>query len=183
MTRPLPTRISIRLASPADNQLLFKLGVETFSDAFGPDNTPHDMELYLESAFSPEIQAAELAEPSSLFLIAELDHQPVGYGRLLEGIPPSQVTGTRPIEIVRIYARTQWIGRGVGSSLMEACLAESKGRGRDTIWLGVWEKNRRAIAFYEKWGFQQVGSHPFLLGDDLQTDWLMQRPVASSAAA
>jgi ribosomal protein S18 acetylase RimI-like enzyme len=182
MNPPVPAPIRIRPAHPEDNQLLFELGAETFSDAFGRDNTPHDMELYLTSAFSPEIQAGELADPSSLFLIAEVHGQPAGYARLLEGRPPAQVTGPRPIEIVRLYARTQWIGRGVGTVLMQACLAESKARGCDTIWLGVWEMNRRAIAFYQKWGFRQVGSHQFLLGDDLQTDWLMERPLVPSGA-
>ena len=169
--------IHTRIGRPGDNVLLSEMGRETFSEAFGAQNTAHDLELYLAEAFGPKIQAAELAAASSLFLIAEIDEQPVGYARLLEGTPPAEIAGSRPVEIVRLYARTQWIGRGVGAALMEACLREAEARGCDTIWLGVWEKNGRAIAFYQKWGFERVGAHDFLLGEDLQTDWLMQRPV------
>jgi ribosomal protein S18 acetylase RimI-like enzyme len=175
--------VSIRRAHPGDHLLLFELGVETFFDAFGPHNTPSNMEIYLKAAFSPAIQAAELAEPSSVFLIAEVDAQTAGYARLLEGQPPSGAAGSRAIELVRLYARTRRIGHGVGAALMQACLAEAAARGCDTIWLGVWERNRRAIAFYERWGFRRVGSHPFQLGDDLQTDLVMQRPVALSGVS
>jgi GNAT superfamily N-acetyltransferase len=181
MTASLPVRINTRLDRPEDNHLLFEIGRETFSEACGADNTAHDMQLYLEGSFGPEIQAAELASPSSLFLIAEIDDQPVGYARLLKGTPPPEIVGSRPIEIVRFYTRTPWIGRRVGGGLMEACLREARTRGCNTLWLGVWEKNGRAIAFYEKWGFQRVGAHDFLLGDDLQTDWLMQRLVGAPA--
>jgi diamine N-acetyltransferase len=181
MKGPRPPAFGVRPARPEENQLLFELGVEAFSAAFGPANTPENMALYLQSAFSPERQAAELADPASVFLIAELTSQPVGYARLLEGRPPLPVSGSRPIEIVRIYPRPAWIGRGVGSALMHACLQEAVGRGCDTVWLGVWEKNLRAIAFYETWGFRRVGTHPFLLGMDEQTDWIMQRRSESGA--
>lgn len=173
----MTTTISIRRGLPEDNFLLARIGAETFIHAFGPDNTPEDMQLYIQSAFSPETQAAELADPSSLFLIAELGREPVGYARLLESDPPPGVTGSRPIEIVRIYARPEWIGHGVGAALMRACLREAALKECDTIWLGVWERNQRAISFYKKWGFVPVGSHAFLLGTDLQTDILMARPV------
>lgn len=179
----LTPAFSVRRGVPEDNSLLSRLGRETFLHAFGPDNTTEDMQLYLRSSFSPEIQAAELTEPSSVFLIAELDNAPVGYARLLEGHPPHGVTGNRPIEIVRIYARAEWIGRGVGAALMQACLREAALRECDTIWLGVWERNRRAIAFYSKWGFVPVGSHTFLLGTDLQIDTLMARPVPTLGVA
>ena len=84
---------------------------------------------------------------------------------------------SRPIEIVRFYARTRWIGRGVGRGLMEAVLREARARGHDRVWLGVWERNERAIAFYKKWGFIKVGSQPFQLGNDIQTDLVMARVV------
>lgn len=171
--------ISIRRGMPADNALLSRLGAESFTHAFGPDNTPEDMRLYLQKSFSPEIQAAELAEPASVFLIAQVESEPVGYARLLEGDPPSSVSGSRPIEIVRLYASPAWIGRGVGAALMESCLAEAARRQCDTVWLGVWERNARAIAFYAKWGFTPVGSHSFLLGTDPQTDTVMTRSVAA----
>ena len=176
--RPIP--ITIRQANQADSALLSHIGAEAFSDPFGADNTTHDMELYLRDSFSPEIQNAELADPSSFFLIAEVNRQPAGYARLREGSPPAAVTGSRPIEIVRFYARTRWIGRGVGPALMHACLEEAQARGCDTIWLDVWERNKRARAFYDKWGFKKVGTQPLRLGNDVQSDLIMQRPVSTT---
>jgi GNAT superfamily N-acetyltransferase len=179
----LLTTFSIRKGAPKDNLLLSRLGAETFEYAFGADNTAVDMQLYLQKSFSPETQAAELADPSSVFLIAELANETVGYARLLEGDAPEAVTSSRPIEIVRIYAQPKWIGQGVGAALIRACLQEASRRGCDTIWLGVWERNQRAIAFYSKWGFVPVGSQTFLLGTDLQTDTLMARSVPAPGAA
>jgi ribosomal protein S18 acetylase RimI-like enzyme len=182
MTESTPTNIQVRSANPGDNVLLAEMGAQTFSDAFGPDNTPEDMALYLKNSFSPEIQATELADPASLFLIAEVDRSTVGYARLYEGQQPEAITGFQPIEIVRFYARTNWIGHGVGAALMRACLREAENRGCDTIWLDVWEQNKRAIAFYKKWGFKEVGTQLFRLGDDIQNDLLMQRAVSPEGA-
>ena len=170
--------IEIRHASAIDADLISRLGRETFSDTFSRDNTPEDMAIYVAQAFSPEIQAAELADVKSCTLIAEADGTPVGYARLVEGAPSVTIAAVKPIEIVRLYARSAWIGHGVGAQLMRACLDTARSLGRDAIWLGVWERNRRAIAFYEKWGFRQIGSHPFHVGHDLQTDWLMLRTLS-----
>lgn len=174
----MPATIRVRRGTDDDAELLARLGAETFSDAFGPDNTPEDMAAYLRASFSPEIQAAELADPSSVFLIAEADGRMAGYARLREGRAPAAITGSRPIEIVRFYSRTKWIGRGLGALLMQACLSEAEHRECDTIWLDVWERNERARAFYRKWRFVDVGTQPFQLGDDIQTDFLMQRSVS-----
>lgn len=169
--------IRIRRATHADRTLLADLGARTFSAAFGPDNRPEDMAAYLAQAFSPEIQSEELADPLSTFLIAENEDEVVGYTRLLRGPAPSAVEADRPVELVRIYAEPSWIGRGVGSALMGACLKEGGKQGCDVIWLGVWERNRRAIAFYERWGFAVVGSQTFVLGKDRQTDRILVRQL------
>lgn len=169
--------IQLRIASAADNILLAELGVRTFSETFAPDNTPEDMALYLAASFSPEKQAEELADPETTFLIAEIDSIPVGYARLRLGLPPASVRGSSPIEIVRFYAATSWIGRGVGAALMMRCLEVAQDKGCDTIWLDVWERNLRAISFYQKWSFEIVGTQSFQLSRDIQRDYLMQRPV------
>ncbi len=170
-------KINIRSATLADNILLAELGARTFRDTFAADNTPENMNAYLAASFSPAKQAAELEEPGSVFLIAEVEGVAVGYARLREGEGPSCITGQRPIELVRIYADKEWIGHRVGTRLMTACLVEAEKRDCDTIWLDVWERNVRALAFYRKWGFQPVGTQIFQLGDDPQHDLLMQRAV------
>jgi ribosomal protein S18 acetylase RimI-like enzyme len=132
------------------------------------------MASYLESAFSPHKQADELTDPLNTFLLAEAGETVVGYARLHLGSPLSAITGAHPIEIARFYADKAWIGRGVGPALMQACLELARQKGCDTVWLDVWERNPRAIAFYRKWGFEVVGEQTFQLGSDLQHDLLMQ---------
>jgi GNAT superfamily N-acetyltransferase len=169
--------ISIRPATTHDNNLLAELGAETFYDSFAADNTPENVTAYLAASFSPEKQAAELADANSKFLIAEIDGEVSGYARVKFGDAPSEITAQQPMEIARFYARKRWIGQGVGAQLMRSCLDEARNAGCDAVWLGVWEKNLRAIAFYGKWGFVEVGSQTFRLGDDLQHDLIMARTV------
>ncbi len=169
--------ITIRPATTADDHLLSELGRRLFSAAFAADNTQENMHRYLKASFSPQIQAAELADPDSKFLIAEVTGQTAGYARLHWGVLPPFLSAEKPIELARIYADRPWIGRGVGPALMAACLQEAARTGCDLIWLGVWQRNPRAIAFYRKWGFEIAGTQRFLLGDDLQTDWVMVRRV------
>lgn len=169
--------VRVRRANPTDNVLLSEIGAETFRDAFGAANTPEDMDEYLRSSFSPQVQAAELADRSSLFLIAEVGAETAGYARLRRGKAPDSILGASPVEIVRFYARSPWIGRRVGAALMAACLGEARAMGCDTVWLDVWEENARAIQFYERWGFVVVGAQPFRLGNDVQRDLLMRRAV------
>ena len=165
--------ITIRPAGPDDNHIISALGHRTFADSFGADNHPRDMQKYLERSFGPMIQAAELAEPSSCFLIAESGDLPVGYARLVESPPPACVKAAHPIKLQRLYADQQWIGCGVGAALMRACIAMARHRQNDGIWLGVWDKNQHALQFYRRWGFKQVGTQPFILGDDHQIDLIL----------
>lgn len=171
---PDPNRVQIRLAGPGDARLLAEIGRVSFEAAFGADNTPENMASYLQSAFSEEIQARELAQPGSTFLIAESEDGAAGYARLQAGPAPTCITGWRPVELVRFYLMPEWIGSGLAGRLMQACLETAWGGGYDVVWLGVWQKKPRAIHFYQKWGFVIVGEHTFQLGDDHQTDWLMQ---------
>jgi len=168
---------SIRRATPEDAELLAELGARTFADTFASDNTPEDMSAYLAENFNPAQQASELADPSAIFLIAELDGAAAGYAHLQSGACPSCVGASNPMELARLYVHRVWLGRGVGEALMRACIEEAERAGREVLWLGVWERNERAKRFYGKWGFQRVGEQAFQLGSDLQTDWVMARSL------
>ncbi|MEW6212591.1 MAG: GNAT family N-acetyltransferase [Acidobacteriota bacterium] len=168
----------IRCAATTDAKLIAELGARAFSDTFAADNKPEDMAAYLADAFNPDRIAAELADPRSSFLIAEIEATAVGYAQLKSGGAPECVKGTRPIELVRLYAAKEWIGRRVGEALMRACIREAEENGYRTIWLGVWERNERAQRFYRKWRFEVVGDHIFQLGADEQRDWIMERAIA-----
>ena len=170
-------QVKIRRANSDDASLLADLGAHTFQDTFAADNTSEDMAAYLSSNFSVAQQTAELAHPASIFLIAEVGGRAAGYAKLHAGEPPNDIEGARPIELVRLYISREWFGRGVGETLMRACLDEAKNAGHETLWLGVWERNARARAFYVKWNFRAVGEHMFQLGSDAQRDILMERAL------
>ncbi len=176
--QPLPT--IRRAVTGGDAVLLADLAAQTFLEAFGDDprNRPEDMAAYMSRSFTREQQAAELADPLATFFIAEIDGVAVGYAKLRAGEPPHGVKGERPIELARLYSSRAWLGRRVGAALMRACLEEARRGDYRTLWLGVWEHNARARAFYLKWNFREVGSHIFHLGSDAQTDVLMQHEIA-----
>ena len=172
-----PTVI-IRSGTTADAALIAEFGAQAFTAAFADDNSPEDMAAYLADAFSPAKQQAELADPASQFLIVEVAGATAGYAHVKAGSTDEGVTGANPIELVRIYTDPERIGQGIGTALMTACLDVAR-QGRHAVrWLGVWENNHRAQAFYQRWGFMKVGTHIFQLGDDPQTDWIMQREVS-----
>jgi len=169
--------VTTRRANSDDVNLLAELGARTFRETFEADNTEEDMDAYLASSFNPAQQAAELADPAATFLIAEIGEVAAGYAKLLAGEPADGIEGAKPIELVRLYALREWLGSGVGQALMRACLDEARIAGHETLWLGVWERNPRAIAFYRKCGFTEVGTQTFLLGDDHQRDLVLERPT------
>ena len=169
--------VTIRRANREDAGLLADLGARTFAQTFGTDNTPENMAAYIAASFNLAQQTAELTDPASTFLIAEIDGVTAGYAKLHTGEPAEGVDGPKPVELVRLYVSREWLGRGVGEVLMRACMNEARQAGHQTIWLGVWERNDRAQAFYRKWNFRTVGEHVFQLGSDAQRDILMERAV------
>jgi diamine N-acetyltransferase len=176
-----PQAIKIRRATGKDAEVVAELGALLFVEAVGDDVDPQDLQRYVGTAFSPEKIAGEIAEASSRFLLAFGAEGVVGYAHLREGTPPACVTGPQPVELVRIYVNTVRIGTGVGKALMQTCLEEAR-RGHDqTIWLGVWENNHRAIDFYDAWGFRKVGTRQFVLGRAVHNDLIMERPVGPKA--
>jgi GNAT superfamily N-acetyltransferase len=130
----------------------------------------------VREAFSIERISRELRDPRSLTLLSELGGTMIGYARLDEGEPepPDRRAG---IELVRMYVDSAHHGRGVADALMGRCIDEARSRGYGTMWLGVWEHHPRAQRFYARWGFERVGEHEFMLGDDRQTDWIMERAI------
>jgi ribosomal protein S18 acetylase RimI-like enzyme len=169
-----PASLVVRRAAREDAAAIAELGARTFNETFAADNSPEDLAAYLADAFNPEKVAAELLDPRSTFLVAEAEGTPVGYAKLYRGEAHSSVKGPRPVELARLYASRDCLGRGVGAALMRVCLDEARRAGCATMWLGVWERNTRAIAFYRKWGFRETGNQTFQLGSDPQNDLVME---------
>jgi ribosomal protein S18 acetylase RimI-like enzyme len=170
--------ITTRRATPDDAALLAELGASTFAETFEAANHPDDFAAYMAQAFGEAIQRAELEDPDVSVIFAERAGEASGYMLLREGRTPAMLHGMDALEIVRLYARGSAIGTGVGSVLMQRAVDEAASLGKDALWLGVWEKNGRAIDFYRRHEFYQAGTQPFLLGTDLQTDLVMVRRIA-----
>lgn len=169
--------LTIRRANRHDAKQLSLLAEETFRDTFGAVNTPEDMATHCRTSYSEAVQAEEIANANMVTLLGEIEGRQVGFAQLRWGRAPSCVAAETPGEIQRLYVVSDCHGKGVARDLMHACLEELKRRGCDLAWLGVWERNPRAISFYKKWGFVEVGAQIFPLGSDPQRDIVMARSV------
>jgi ribosomal protein S18 acetylase RimI-like enzyme len=166
--------VNIRRATAGDVKLLQDIGIQTFYDTFAEVNTKADMDQYLEMNFNDARIILELADTDNLFFVAESNGQSAGYAKLRKGTTPVELQGANAIELERLYVAKEFLGKRVGQALMDHCLSKAREENFNTVWLGVWENNLRAIAFYKKCGFEKFGAHAFLLGTDLQTDHMMK---------
>jgi diamine N-acetyltransferase len=181
MTTETNTQLHIRYATSLDNALLAELGAQAFYDSYIAQINPERMASYLITAFSPEFQALELTEPTTRFLIGEIDGAVAGYAKLRFELHHSAVAEEKIMEIDRLYVCHGWIGKGVGSQFMSACLAEAVREECDLVRLAVWEHNLRARAFYRKWNFVEAGEQLFQFVDEVQRDLTMMRSLVRSA--
>lgn len=165
----------IRRGVLGDAAALAEIGERTFVETFAAVNRAEDMAAFLPRTYGETHQRRELEDPRIVTLIVECEGVIAGFAQLRRGEAPECVPAVDPIEIQRFYVDRAWHGRGIAQSLMRECENVARSAGAATIWLGVWEHNARAIAFYAKCGFRVVGSQPFLLGSDLQTDRIMVR--------
>ncbi len=172
-------RIGVRRGVLRDAAALADLAERTFRETFEADNTTADMAAHCASAYSPAIQHAQIADPTmDTLVIVDPMERLIAYAQLRLGAPPA-VKGEMPLEVWRFYVDAPYHGRGVAQVLMTSVVDAARERGAQTLWLGVWERNRRAQAFYCKAGFVDVGAHEFRLGTDIQTDRLMALSLAS----
>lgn len=167
----------IQTATADDASLIASISRETFYDSFAEQNTVADMQLFLDTQFTEEQLMAEVLDLRNIHFIAFVEDEPVGYCKMRPGAHHQIQTTDPAIEICRFYARKKSIGKGVGKALMLHALRYAKNVDYKKVWLGVWEKNERAIGFYQSFGFSKFGEHDFLLGTDLQRDWLMAKDL------
>jgi GNAT superfamily N-acetyltransferase len=165
--------VNIRVATAADAAVVSDLARRTFYDTFAPSNDAADMALYLAGAYSIDIQTNELNDRDNTTLLVEEAGTAIAYAMLRADHVPQCVIGPDPIELWRFYVDRAWHGRGVAAAMMERIKTAARERGAKTLWLGVWERNDRARAFYAKCGFADAGEHIFLFGTDPQTDRVM----------
>ena len=169
--------IRVRRADANDAALIADMSRQTFYETFAAQNTKDNMDKFMNEVFTREALMAEVGTKGNIFLLAYHGEEPVGYVRLREGNQPPELSNVTTLEIARIYATSNAIGKGIGRILMQKSIEIATQLKKDVIWLGVWEHNERAINFYRKWGFEKFATHVFMLGDDAQTDWLMSKKI------
>jgi ribosomal protein S18 acetylase RimI-like enzyme len=170
-------KIDICLAGTEDAGLIADLSRQTFYDTFASQNTVADMDKFMTEQFSKESLMKEVEQKENIFLLATVDNGIAGYVKMTEGKTRPEFDSMSSIEIARIYAASKIIGKGIGSALMQKCIEIAKEKNKQVIWLGVWKENKTAIDFYKQWGFEIFGEQDFLLGNDLQKDWLMKKVI------
>lgn len=169
--------ITVRRAIPADAPALSRIAEATFRAAFSAATTEADMDRHCAARFSVHHQAEEIAARSLETWLAMDGDAIAGFAQLRIAVRPRCVEAASACEVQRLYVDARFHGKGVAALLMDACIDSARGHGTAALWLGVWERNLRAIAFYAKCGFVEVGEQVFPLGGDLHRDLVMARPV------
>lgn len=166
---------SLRKCTISDLETLVKISKETFIDAFEKDNDPVDFQEYLQQAFAAEKMASELDNPHSHFYFVFDDATLVGYFKLNTETAQTDVHEPSALEIERIYVIKEQQGKKIGAWMLHEIISLAKTEKKTFVWLGVWEHNLNAIRFYQRHGFQKFDEHPYYIGKDKQTDWLLRK--------
>ena len=167
--------MTIRYATGDDAALIADISRQTFYETFAPFNSKVNMDIFMNIQFTKGRLMLEVGLPENIFLLAYMGEEVAGYAKLRDTRHPKTLGSTRAIEIARLYALPALIGQGVGKLLMEKSLEIADEKNKDTVWLGVWKENKKAIDFYTSWGFSIFDECDFILGNELQKDWLMKK--------
>lgn len=171
--------IKLRPCTLNDADILRKMSIETYYETFAPMNTSENMEAYLNRAFDMNKLRRELNDKNSFFFFLYSDDELAGYLKLNEAPSQTDLNDVDSMEIERIYVSGKFQGMGLGGYLMKHALRTASEKKKKYVWLGVWEKNEKALQFYKKKGFYKIGAHSFFMGDDKQTDYIMRRDLTA----
>lgn len=169
--------VTLKKCGIEDLAALQAIGIETFTDTFAAHNTLEDMKDYLDKAYNPEKLKQELSTEGSTFCLLYCKDEPAGYLKVNIDDALTEEMGADSLEVERIYIRPDFKRKGLGKYLIDKAIEIARVQGKGLIWLGVWEHNVNAIAFYEKMDFTRTGSHSFFMGDDEQTDYIMTKTL------
>ncbi|MCU5299161.1 MULTISPECIES: GNAT family N-acetyltransferase [Bacillus] len=165
--------INIKKGTLEDLYTLQEISYETFNETFKDQNSPQNMSAYLEKAFNLKQLEKELSNVASQFFFVYFNNEVAGYLKVNTNDAQSEEMGDESLEIERIYIKGEFQKHGLGKYLLKKSIEIAMEHNKKKIWLGVWEKNENAIAFYKKMGFVQTGVHSFYMGDEEQFDFIM----------
>ena len=166
-----PIIINAEISNLAELQ---EIAIKTFITTVPADIKESDLNVYVQDRFGKKVLEQSLLNPDSRFYIAKLNAMAIGYLKINFGNEQTDVKDPKAMEIERIYILSEYFGKNVGNMLLDKALESARNKNLRYVWLGVWEKNPRAIRFYEKNGFVRFGSHSFKFGNDTHTDILMK---------
>lgn len=169
--------VEVRIAKETDILLLVNFCRDTFYNMWKDYNTDEDLATYMDEYFTPPVIAKELADSNITYLIASDQNKTVGYCKLKRNYREGDLNFLRVVEMQRMYTTKQTLRKGIGTQLMKRAIEMLRAENFEVMWLGVYEKNFNAIAFYSHFGFKPYGSHDFVLGNDVTTDILMMLPL------
>jgi ribosomal protein S18 acetylase RimI-like enzyme len=166
--------LGFRQCKGTDIDQLLAISKSTFINAFEKDNEPDDFKAYISSAFNEKVLLTQLKNPDSFFYFVYLDRQVIGYVKLNQKQAQTELRAADAMELERIYVLESFQGRGYGLRILRKVQEIALSSQKRFVWLGVWKKNENAIRFYQRHGFTKFGTHPYYIGTDEQTDWLMR---------
>ena len=168
--------INLRIEKVSSNNInnLQKISRDTFFETFVTSTSEENMQHYLENNFSKEQLTKEVENSHSEFYFAILESEVIGYLKINNSAAQTELKDDQALEVERIYVRNQFHGKGVGQQLLDYAIQIAKQKNMQSVWLGVWENNHRAISFYKKNGFVAFDTHVFMLGEEAQTDYMMR---------
>ncbi|ARY90298.1 MULTISPECIES: GNAT family N-acetyltransferase [Lacticaseibacillus] len=173
--------IVLTQATLRDLKTLIAISRSTFSDTFGEQNSKSNLDAYLNEAYSRERLTTEINNPETSFIFAYYGKELAGYQKINVGQAQSELRENNGLEVERIYIKSAFKRLGIGRTLINDAIEQARALGKEYIWLGVWEHNPAAIAFYKKLGFVAFSDHRFNLGGDLQRDILMKKELVKKA--
>ncbi|KKI89336.1 GNAT family acetyltransferase [Bacillus sp. SA1-12] len=169
--------INIKKCTLEDSRKLQEISYETFNETFKHQNSPENINSYLERAFNIKQLEKELSNNSSQFFLVYFNNEVAGYLKVNTNDAQSEEMGDESLEIERIYIKNKFQKQGLGKYLLNKAMETAIKSNKKKIWLGVWEKNENALAFYKKMGFVQTGTHSFYMGDVEQMDFIMTKTL------
>ena len=176
--RPTPPSFSLPVLRPAQEseaEALSALARRTFQETFTLTTSEENLQAYIDRSFYPAKQLEEIRDPRRTIYIAWHAERAVGFFSLFEGEPEPCLKNLPAVELSRLYVESRWHGSGLARELMDLAIHLARQKAYASIWLGVWQENHRAQKFYRKMGFAKAGTHIFMMGDDAQTDDVLER--------
>ena len=174
--------MSIHLQKITKNNVqdLQEVSIQTFTETFKDNNSEKSLNDYLNTAYELTKLEKELENPHSEFYFAYFNNELAGYLKININDAQSEKMGENALEVERIYIKKSFKRRGIGRHLIETAEQLAKKYQKNLMWLGVWEYNPKAIAFYETLGFKVIGAHSFFMGEEEQTDLIMSKQLSKA---